>query len=113
MPPPTLKIISHAKSKKMPSIEELLAQKAKMDEEVQKKEVEEKERVEEKQKAEEAEEKQKVDAKWRAEEAEEKKKKEEKDRAAKALANRVVADVEELQRTKGVQMPATSKAVVP
>ena len=51
---PTLKNTSCANSKKMPSIKELLAQKAKADEEFQallaevwKKEVEEKERVEE------------------------------------------------------------------
>ena len=57
--------------------------------------------MEEKHKAEEVEEKQRV------EEVEEKWKKEEKDRAAKALADQVVADAEELWR------PAMSKAVVP
>ena len=38
---------------------------------------------------------------------------EEKNRSVKALADQVVADAEEDWRTKGVQKPATSKAVVP
>ena len=96
----------------MPSIEELLAKKAKVNEEFQKKEVEEKERVEEKQKAEE-EEKKKVDDKWRMEELEEKKRKDEKARAAKDLADHVVANAEELLRSEGVRGPAISKVVVP
>ena len=122
----------------MPTVEELLANKAKVDEEfwelleeVWKMEAEEKRRAEEKRKAEEAEEKHlkeerdKALAKKRAEEAEEKKQKacevdemwrmeeaeaRKKKAKAKALADEIV---ENHQRTEEVQRPSSSKVVVP
>ena len=137
-PPPTQKKTQVTPSpKNMPTVEELLAQKAKADEEfwellaeVWKTEAEEKKKAEEKQKAEKAEEKclkeecEKALAKRRAEDAEEKWKAREVDetqrmeeveaRKKKAKANALADEIIENHRSmEEAQRPSLSKAVMP